>query len=149
MDSIGMVLEEISKIFSEQENHAVFGRWLEKKRVSFEAKRTESLKYLARLEQEDAVEIVIAFFGQTNMGKSTLIETLRLFFKEESKCKQRQLFKQAQQIDASEKQIENLVDGAIINPSDDFTQEVTPYHFAFAGGGGHFHPPRHARDRRG
>ena len=39
----------------------------------------------------------IAFYGETNAGKSTLIETLRLLFKEPLKVEQQQRFKQLQQ----------------------------------------------------
>ncbi|MCI6339366.1 MAG: ATP-binding protein [Campylobacter sp.] len=35
----------------------------------------------------------IAFYGETNAGKSTLIETLRLFFKEKSKMKESEIFR--------------------------------------------------------
>ena len=35
----------------------------------------------------------IAFYGETNAGKSTLIETLRLFFKEKSKMEESEIFR--------------------------------------------------------
>lgn len=49
----------------------------------------------------------IAFYGETNAGKSTLIETLRILLNEPSKIKERQRFKQIIcSIDDIQKQLE-------------------------------------------
>ena len=38
-------------------------------------------------------DLIIAFYGETNAGKSTIIEALRLYFKEETKLKSQNEFK--------------------------------------------------------
>ncbi|WP_235853096.1 GTPase [Helicobacter labacensis] len=48
------------------------------------------------MEQRDNPEVTIALFGETNAGKSTLIEALRLFFKEKSKVAAQEAFKKNQ-----------------------------------------------------
>ncbi|EKJ3458619.1 hypothetical protein PHB61_000800 [Campylobacter jejuni] len=48
----------------------------------FQKLELESLK-----NNEEWENFTIAFYGETNAGKSTLIEGLRIFFKEESKKK--------------------------------------------------------------
>ncbi len=49
----------------------------------------ESLKELENLKNNEEWEnFTIAFYGETGAGKSTLIECLRLFFKERSKMDQ-------------------------------------------------------------
>ncbi|MBV7480294.1 hypothetical protein [Pseudomonas sp. PDM31] len=58
----------------------------------------------------------VAFYGETNAGKSTLIETLRILLKENTKCEQRQRFLALQQqsglseaaLQALETEIESL-----------------------------------------
>ncbi len=42
---------------------------------------------------EEWENFTIAFYGETGAGKSTLIECLRLFFKERSKINQQERFK--------------------------------------------------------
>ncbi|GAA7858003.1 hypothetical protein HpMS178_14760 [Helicobacter pylori] len=42
---------------------------------------------------ESGKNFTIAFYGETGAGKSTLIECLRLFFKEQSKINQQEQFK--------------------------------------------------------
>ncbi len=54
----------------------------------------ESLKELENLKNNEEWEnFTIAFYGETGAGKSTLIECLRLFFKERSKMDQQERFK--------------------------------------------------------
>ncbi|WP_158652253.1 coiled-coil domain-containing protein [Helicobacter bizzozeronii] len=58
-------------------------------------KQEELFKTLDRLEGNAEWEkLTIAFFGETNAGKSTLIEALRLLFKETSKLKEQNRFKE-------------------------------------------------------
>ncbi|TQR31301.1 hypothetical protein DMB92_06315 [Campylobacter sp. MIT 99-7217] len=52
----------------------------------FEEENTKELEELAKNQEWDS--FTIAFYGETNAGKSTLIEALRIYFKEESKQKQ-------------------------------------------------------------
>lgn len=61
----------------------------------FQKLEFESLKELESLKNNEEWEnFTIAFYGETNAGKSTLIEGLRIFFKEESKKNQQKQFKQ-------------------------------------------------------
>ncbi len=60
----------------------------------FQKLEFESLKELESLKNNEEWEnFTIAFYGETNAGKSTLIECLRLFFKERSKVVQQERFK--------------------------------------------------------
>ncbi len=60
----------------------------------FQKLEFESLKELESLKNNEEWEnFTIAFYGETNVGKSTLIECLRLFFKEQSKMDQQERFK--------------------------------------------------------
>ncbi len=55
----------------------------------FQKLEFESLKELESLKNNEEWEnFTIAFYGETGAGKSTLIECLRLFFKERSKMDQ-------------------------------------------------------------
>lgn len=54
--------------------------------TSFEKENSKELEELAKNQEWDS--FTIAFYGETNAGKSTLIEALRIYFKEESKQKQ-------------------------------------------------------------
>ncbi len=82
----------------------------------------------------------IAFYGETGAGKSTLIECLRLFFKERSKVVQQERFKRLYsnyqnnyQNDERKKQailneLTSLQDGAIIGDGrSDFTTKTRSY----------------------
>ncbi len=61
----------------------------------FQKIESESLKELESLKNNEEWEnFTIAFYGETGAGKSTLIECLRLFFKEQSKVDQQERFKQ-------------------------------------------------------
>ncbi|GAA9321946.1 hypothetical protein TH0354_09910 [Helicobacter pylori] len=60
----------------------------------FQKLESESLKELESLKNNEEWEkFTIAFYGETGAGKSTLIECLRLFFKEPSKMDQQERFK--------------------------------------------------------
>ncbi|GAA7239556.1 hypothetical protein BD0080_07590 [Helicobacter pylori] len=93
----------------------------------FQKLEFESLKELESLKNNEEWEnFTIAFYGETGAGKSTLIECLRLFFKEKSKVVQQERFKRLYstyqnnyQNDERKKQailneLHSLQDGAII-----------------------------------
>ncbi len=101
----------------------------------FQKLEFESLKELESLKNNEEWEnFTIAFYGETNAGKSTLIECLRLFFKERSKRDQQERFKSLY----SEKnhrdsghallELEKFQDGAIIGDGrSDFTTKTESY----------------------
>ncbi|WP_240729226.1 GTPase [Helicobacter pylori] len=101
----------------------------------FQKLEFESLKELESLKNNEEWEnFTIAFYGETGAGKSTLIECLRLFFKERSKMNEQECFKRLY----SEKNdrgsghallgLERLQDGAIIGDGrSDFTLETKSY----------------------
>ncbi len=60
----------------------------------FQKLESKSLKELESLKNNEEWEnFTIAFYGETGAGKSTLIECLRMFFKEQSKVDQQECFK--------------------------------------------------------
>ncbi len=60
----------------------------------FQQLESKSLKELESLKHNEEWEnFTIAFYGETGAGKSTLIECLRMFFKEQSKKDQQERFK--------------------------------------------------------
>ncbi|WP_423749863.1 hypothetical protein [Helicobacter pylori] len=60
----------------------------------FQQLELKSLKELESLKNNEEWEnFTIAFYGETGAGKSTLIECLRMFFKEQSKVDQQERFK--------------------------------------------------------
>ncbi|WQW18570.1 50S ribosome-binding GTPase [Helicobacter pylori] len=91
-------------------------------------KELESLK-----NNEEWEKFTIAFYGETGAGKSTLIECLRLFFKEPGKMDQQECFKRLyanmKNHESSEHaELEKLQDGAIIGDGrSDFTLETKSY----------------------
>ncbi len=101
----------------------------------FQQLERKSLKELESLKNNEEWEnFTIAFYGETGAGKSTLIECLRLFFKERSKRDQQERFRQLY----AEKnhrgsghallELEKLQDGAIIGDGrSDFTLETRSY----------------------
>lgn len=105
----------------------------------FQKLESESLKELESLENNEEWEnFTIAFYGETNAGKSTLIECLRMFFKERSKMDQQECFRQLY----SEKnhrgsghallELEKFQDGAIIGDGrSDFTLKTRSYSFQY------------------
>ncbi len=106
----------------------------------FKNLESEGLKELESLKNNEEWEkFTIAFYGETGAGKSTLIECLRLFFKEPSKMDQQERFKRlyadvknpnyVKNYRGSERaELEKLQDGAIIGDGrSDFTLETKSY----------------------
>ncbi|MGL2432405.1 GTPase [Helicobacter pylori] len=111
----------------------------------FQKLERESLKELESLKNNEEWEnFTIAFYGETGAGKSTLIECLRMFFKERSKVDQQERFKRLYsnyqnnyQNDERKKQailngLTSLQDGAIIGDGrSDFTLKTRSYSFQY------------------
>ncbi|GAA9906236.1 hypothetical protein VN0889_05950 [Helicobacter pylori] len=100
----------------------------------FKNLESESLKELESLKNNEEWEkFTIAFYGETGVGKSTLIECLRLFFKEPGKMDQQERFKRLyanmKNYRGSERaELEKLQDGAIIGDGrSDSTLETKSY----------------------
>ncbi|GAA8316687.1 hypothetical protein HpNP138_03910 [Helicobacter pylori] len=110
----------------------------------------EALKVFQKLEfkslkdNEEWENFIIAFYGETGAGKSTLIECLRMFFKEQSKVVQQERFRRLYstyqnnyQNDERNKQavlneLHSLQDGAIIGDGrSDFTLKTRSYSFQY------------------
>ncbi len=111
----------------------------------FQQLERKSLKELESLKNNEEWEnFTIAFYGETGAGKSTLIECLRMFFKEQSKVVQQERFKRLYsnyqnnyQNDERNKQailneLTSLQDGAIIGDGrSDFTLKARSYSFQY------------------
>ncbi|GAA8369553.1 50S ribosome-binding GTPase [Helicobacter pylori] len=111
----------------------------------FQKLERESLKELESLKNNEEWEnFTIAFYGETGAGKSTLIECLRLFFKEQSKVVQQERFKRLYsnyqnnyQNDERKKQailneLHSLQDGVAIGDGrSDFTLKTRSYFFQY------------------
>ncbi len=111
----------------------------------FQQLERNSLKELESLKNNEEWEnFTIAFYGETGAGKSTLIECLRMFFKERSKIVQQERFKRLYsnyqnnyQNDERKKQailneLHSLQDGAIIGDGrSDFTLKTQSYPFQY------------------
>ncbi|MGL2812281.1 GTPase [Helicobacter pylori] len=111
----------------------------------FQQLECNSLKELESLKNNEEWEnFTIAFYGETGAGKSTLIECLRMFFKEQSKVDQQERFKRLYsnyqnnyQNDECKKQailneLHSLQDGAIIGDGrSDFTLKTQSYSFQY------------------
>ncbi|WRC63716.1 50S ribosome-binding GTPase [Helicobacter pylori] len=111
----------------------------------FQQLEFKSLKELKSLKNNEEWEnFTIAFYGETGAGKSTLIECLRMFFKEQSKVDQQERFKRLDstyqnnyQNDERKKQailnkLHSLQDGAIIGDGrSDFTLKTRSYSFQY------------------
>ncbi len=111
----------------------------------FQKLERESLKELESLKNNEEWEnFTIAFYWETGAGKSTLIECLRMFFKEQSKVVQQERFKRLYsnyqnnyQNDERKKQailneLTSLQDGAIIGDGrSDFTLKTRSYSFQY------------------
>ncbi len=102
----------------------------------FKNLESEGLKELEGLKNNGEWEkFTIAFYGETGVGKSTLVECLRLFFKELGKMDQQECFKRLyanmKNHESSEhvlSGLEKLQDGAIIdNGRSDSTLETKSY----------------------
>ncbi|GAA8811359.1 hypothetical protein DUHN30_09590 [Helicobacter pylori] len=100
----------------------------------FQKLESKSLKELESLKNSEEWEkFTIAFYGETGAGKSTLIECLRLFFKEQSKVVQQERFKRLyanmkNHRGSEHAELERLQDGAIIGDGrSDCTLETKSY----------------------
>ncbi|WP_240656310.1 AAA family ATPase [Helicobacter pylori] len=103
----------------------------------FQQLEFKSLKELESLKNNEEWEnFTIAFYGETGAGKSTLIECLRLFFKEQSKVDQQERFRQLYSNYVKNHrgsghallELEKFQDGAIIGDGrSDFTTETKSY----------------------
>ncbi len=100
----------------------------------FKKLESESLKELESLKNNEGWEkFTIAFYGETGAGKSTLIECLRLFFKEPGKMDQKERFKRLyanmkNHRGSEHAELEELQDGAIIdNGRSDSTLKTESY----------------------
>lgn len=102
----------------------------------FQQLEFKSLKELESLKNNEEWEnFTIAFYGETGAGKSTLIECLRLFFKERSKMDQQERFRQLYTEKnhrgsghAALLELEKFQDGEIIGDGrSDFTLETKSY----------------------
>ncbi|GAA7313959.1 hypothetical protein HpM067_02470 [Helicobacter pylori] len=101
----------------------------------FQKLEFESLKELESLKNNEEWEnFTIAFYGETGAGKSTLIECLRLFFKEQSKINQQEQFRRlyADYVKNPSEHallvLEKYQDGAAIGDGrSDFTLETKSY----------------------
>ncbi|WP_165508249.1 GTPase [Helicobacter pylori] len=105
----------------------------------FQQLELKSLKELESLKNNEEWEnFTIAFYGETGVGKSTLIECLRMFFKERSKMDQQERFRRLY----AEKnhrgsghallELEKFQDGAIIGDGmSDFTLKTQSYSFQY------------------
>lgn len=105
----------------------------------FQQLELKSLKELESLKNNEEWEnFTIAFYGETGVGKSTLIECLRMFFKEQSKMDQQERFRRLY----AEKnhrgsghallELEKFQDGAIIGDGmSDFTLKTQSYSFQY------------------
>ncbi|GAA9850169.1 hypothetical protein VN0604_07230 [Helicobacter pylori] len=104
----------------------------------FKNLESESLRELESLKNNEEWEkFTIAFYGETGAGKSTLIECLRLFFKELGKMDQQERFKRLyanmKNHESSEHaELEKLQDGAIMGDGrSDFTLKTRSYSFQY------------------
>ncbi len=133
-------IENLQNIFKNTDNERLKKSNQEALEV-FQKLERESLKELESLKNNEEWEnFTIAFYGETGAGKSTLIECLRMFFKEQSKVVQQERFKRLYsnyqnnyQNDERKKQailneLHSLQDGAIIGDGrSDFTTKTKSY----------------------
>ncbi len=137
-------IENLQNIFKNTDNERLKKSNQEALEV-FQKLERESLKELESLKNNEEWEkFTIAFYGETNAGKSTLIECLRMFFKEQSKVVQQERFKRLYsnyqknyQNDERNKQavlneLHSLQDGATIGDGrSDFTLKTRSYPFQY------------------
>ncbi|WP_423752032.1 GTPase [Helicobacter pylori] len=107
----------------------------------FQQLEFKSLKELESLKNNEEWEnFTIAFYGETGAGKSTLIECLRMFFKEQSKMDQQERFRQLYSNYVKNHrgsghallELEKFQDGAIIGDGrSDFTLKARSYSFQY------------------
>ncbi len=139
-------IKELQSIFKNTDNeNEKLKRFNQEALEVFQKLEFESLKELESLKNNEEWEnFTIAFYGETGAGKSTLIECLRMFFKEQSKVVQQERFKRLYsnyqnnyQNDERNKQailneLHSLQDGAIIGDGrSDFTLKTRSYSFQY------------------
>ncbi|WP_229765052.1 GTPase [Helicobacter pylori] len=128
-------IKDLQKIFENTDGGDEGLREFNQKALEvFKNLESESLKELESLKHNEEWEkFTIAFYGETGAGKSTLIECLRLFFKEPGKMDQQERFKRLyanmkNYRDSEHAELEKLQDGAIIGDGrSDFTLETKSY----------------------
>ncbi len=135
-------IKDLQKIFENTDGADKRLRAFNQKALEeFKKLESEGLKELESLKNNEEWEkFTIAFYGETGAGKSTLIECLRMFFKEQSKVVQQERFKRLYsnyqnnyQNDERKKQailneLTSLQDGAIIGDGrSDFTLKTKSY----------------------
>ncbi len=128
-------IKDLQKIFENTDGADERLRKFNQKALElFKKLESESLKELESLKNNEEWEkFTIAFYGETGAGKSTLIECLRLFFKEPSKMDQQECFKwlyaNMKNYRGNEHaELKELQDGAIIGDGrSDFTLETKSY----------------------
>ncbi len=114
-------IKDLQKIFENTDGADERLRKFNQKALElFKKLESESLKELESLKNNGEWEkFTVAFYGETGAGKSTLIECLRLFFKEPGKMDQQERFKRLyanmKNHESSEHaELKELQDGAII-----------------------------------
>lgn len=128
-------IKDLQKIFENTDGADERLREFNQKALEeFKNLESEGLKELESLKNNGEWEkFTIAFYGETGVGKSTLIECLRLFFKEPGKMDQQERFKRLyanmKNYRGSEHaELEKLQDGAIIGDGrSDSTLETKSY----------------------
>ncbi len=129
-------IKDLQKIFENTDGADERLRKFNQKALElFKKLESESLKELESLKNnnEEWEKFTIAFYGETGAGKSTLIECLRLFFKEPGKMVQQERFKwlyanMKNYRGSKRAELEKLQDGAIIGDGrSDFTLETKSY----------------------
>ncbi|GAA7590427.1 hypothetical protein JP0030_08430 [Helicobacter pylori] len=128
-------IKDLQKIFENTDGADERLRKFNQKALElFKKLESESLKELESLKNNEEWEkFTIAFYGETGAGKSTLIECLRLFFKEPGKMDQQERFKRLyanmKNYRGSEHaELKKLQDGAIIGDGrSDSTLETKSY----------------------
>ncbi len=128
-------IKDLQKIFENTDGGDERLRKFNQKALEeFKKLESEGLKELESLKNNEEWEkFTIAFYGETGAGKSTLIECLRLFFKEPSKMDQQEHFKRLyanmkNHESSAHAELEKLQDGAIIGDGrSDSTLETKPY----------------------
>lgn len=88
-------IKDLQKIFENTDGgDERLKKFNQKALEKFKNLESEGLKELESLKNNEEWEkFTIAFYGETGAGKSTLIECLRLFFKEPGKMDQQERFK--------------------------------------------------------
>lgn len=128
-------IKDLQKIFENTDGADEGLRKFNQKALEkFKNLESEGLKELESLKNNEEWEkFTIAFYGETGAGKSTIIECLRLFFREPGKMDQQERFKRLyanmKNYRGSEHaELEKLQDGAIIGDGrSDSTLETKSY----------------------